>query len=143
MPPDDKNSAESVPSVRIEDEMQLQECDAATINELNWKSSSGQVPLPLPEQDREVMEKRIEKNAKRFRISILELLLATTFVCSILALTSWISLPVLTLSLGCTAVVFILGLFDRLFDTRQRLGITWILLISYLAAAAISLIRTI
>lgn len=124
-----------------DDELRLQTPDAATIHQLNFRSDSGRVPLPLPDQDRQAIAKITQKKAKRVSISILETLLATTFVCLVLALANWMPLPVLTLCLGCTAVIFMMGLVDHWLGARYRIGITWLLLISYLLAATVSLLR--
>ena len=143
MPPDDEKISPKNPKTvcSIEDELKLQPLEASTINELAWKNPSGQVPLPLPKQDREVMEKQIERNSSRFRISILEMILGTTFVCCVLALTKWVSLPVLTLCLGCCAVLIILGLFDSILGKSTGVRITWLLVVAYLISAAVSLIQ--
>ena len=91
------------------DAFQLAESEAVSIHEFNHKSPSGQVPLPLPRQDREALENNLQKRQKRIRIAIMEVMLSVTFFCAVLALTSWFTLRVLILGLGCNAVLCLLG----------------------------------
>ena len=120
-------------------ELHLQDVDAATIYQLTWRSSSGQVPLPLPAQDREIIDakQRAMKSRfrSRFRISTFELFLGITFTCVILATSKWLTLPLLAMGLGCATIVSMLGLFDLWLSQRFRRALSGFLLAAYLLVA--------
>jgi hypothetical protein len=91
------------------------------------------ISLPLPEQDRIAIENRIQRK-RRYRITLLEIILLVSAICVLLAMTNWIPLPIYALVLGCLVVLLLTGMFNRL-PARYRHSLTALLLLFYLILA--------
>ena len=96
--------------------------------------------LPLPEQDREELESRLRQRQFK-RISLSELMVATTAVCLIFAVSTWVRLEILSAILG--VIVLVTATVAKFAKLNSRTTILYlvILLCGYLASVVAALLH--
>ena len=122
----------------IDSDIPLQEIDAQTAQE--FLTETGRHKLPLPDQDRQEIERRMRKK-KHTRLSLFEAMLVVTSICFLLGLSNLIRFEIYTLALGVTAMLSLFGFFNRLLDARYRTALIAILLISYITSVCWLVLR--
>ena len=98
------------------DEYRILEPEGLTAEEV--LRSDRDYKLPLPDEDREKLESRFRRQRLK-RISIAEVMVATTAICLIFALSNWFRLDVFSAILG--VVAFAAAMFARFAKLNSRL----------------------
>ena len=120
----------------IED-MRLMEPDCLSAEEMARPSG---FKLPLPQKDREIIERRLRrKHLSKFTIT--EMMLVTTLFCVVMALSSWIPLGLYLLILGLVTAFVLAYNFLTQRNSRLTLLLTATLLGSYLVSIIVVILR--
>lgn len=120
------------------DELRLLAPDGQTPEEVT--GDQGDFKLPLSEQEREEVQRRLRLRKLR-RFSIAELMVVTTVICVLIAVSTWIPIHVFSLILGLiSAIAVAVASMDKL-DSRITFLILFTLISSYLVSVIVAVVQ--